>query len=56
MALFTDAGVVALDDLLQFEASLVQIASSHGINVDTKVTLSIDAIGDKLLLWLLAGC
>ena len=53
MALFTDAGIVTLDDLLQFEASLVQIASSHNINVETKITLSIDAIGDKLMLWLL---
>lgn len=53
MALFTDADIVTLDDLLQFEAPLVQIASSHNINVDTKITLSIDAIGDKLLLWLL---
>ncbi|HEY7306510.1 MAG TPA: hypothetical protein VH601_20460 [Bryobacteraceae bacterium] len=53
MALFTDAGIVTLDDLLQFEASLVQIASSHGINVETKVNLAVDAIGDKLLLWLL---
>lgn len=53
MALFTDADIVTLDDLLQFENSLVQIASSHNINVDTKITLSIDAIGDILLLWLL---
>src|SRR6185437_13267359 len=53
MALFTDAGIVTLDDLLQFEAALVQVAASHGINVETKVNLSIDAIGDKLMLWLL---
>jgi|SRR6185437_2457953 len=53
MALFTDSGVVTLDDLLQFEAPLVQVASSHGINVETKVNLSTGAIGDKLLLWLL---
>lgn len=53
MALFTDSGVITLDDLLSFEASLVQIASSHNINVDTKITLSVDAIGDKLMLWLL---
>lgn len=53
MALFTDANIVTLDDLLQFEASLVQIASSHNINVETKVALSIDAISDKLMLWLL---
>lgn len=53
MALFTDAGIVTLDDLLQFEAALVQVAASHSINVETKVNLSIDAIGDKLMLWLL---
>jgi hypothetical protein len=53
MALFTDADIVSLDDLLQFETSLVQIASSHGINVDTKIKLATDAISDKLLLWLL---
>jgi hypothetical protein len=53
MALFTDAAVVTLDDLLPFEASLVQVASSHGINVDTKISLATAAIGDKLLLWLL---
>ncbi|MBV9500315.1 MAG: hypothetical protein JO138_13160 [Acidobacteriaceae bacterium] len=53
MALFTDAGAVSLDDLLQFETSLVQVASSHGINVDTKIKLASETIGDKLLLWLL---
>ena len=53
MALFTDAGAVSLDDLLQFETSLVQVASSHGINVDTKINLAVGAISDKLLLWLL---
>lgn len=53
MALFTDAGIVTLDDLLQFETPLVQVASSHGINVETKIQLSTDAISDKLLLWLL---
>ncbi|MBV9301372.1 MAG: hypothetical protein JOY62_18690 [Acidobacteriaceae bacterium] len=53
MALFTDAEIVTLDDLLQFETSLVQVASSHGINVDTKIKLATDAVSDKLLLWLL---
>lgn len=52
MALFTDAGVVTLDDLLPFEASLAQIAATHGINVDTKINLSISDIGNKLLSWL----
>src|SRR4051812_41924112 len=53
MALFTDADVVTLGDLLEFETSLVQVASSHGINVETKISLSISAISDMLMLWLL---
>ncbi len=53
MALFTDSDIVTLQDLLQFEGSLVQIASSHGINVETKIGLSTAAVGDKLLFWLL---
>jgi len=53
MALFTDADVVTLDDLLQFETSLVQVASTHGINVDTKINLAVSGISDRVLLWLL---
>jgi hypothetical protein len=53
MALFTDTAIVTIDDLLPFEASLVQVASSHGINVDIKIGLATSAIGDKLMLWLL---
>src|SRR5579875_2653237 len=53
MALFTDADIVTLDDLIQYETSLVQVASSHGINVDTKIQLATNAITDRLMLWLL---
>lgn len=53
MALFTDAEIVSLDDLLQYENSLVQVSSSHSIDVSTKVNLSVGAIGDKVMLWLL---
>ena len=53
MALFTDINVITLDDLLPYEVTLVQIASSHGINVDTKINLASSAVGDKLMLWLL---
>ncbi len=53
MALFTDADVVTLDDLLQFENSLVQVSSTHNIDVTTKINLAVAAIGDKLMLWLL---
>jgi hypothetical protein len=50
MPLFTDSDVVTLDDLLQFEGSLVQISSTHGIDVETKIRLAIDEIGDRILL------
>src|ERR1700761_6337264 len=53
MALFTDADIVTLDDLVQFETALVQVASSHNINVDTKIQLATNAISDRLMLWLL---
>ena len=53
MALFTDANIVTLDDLLEFETALVQVASTHGINVETKVKLATDAIGERLMVWLL---
>jgi hypothetical protein len=50
MALFTDEAVVTLDDLLPFEASLAQVAATHGINVETKIDLSMTNIGNKLLV------
>src|SRR4051794_37907607 len=53
MALFTDSDVVTLDDLLQFESSLVQITSTHGVDVSTKVKLATAEISDKPLLALL---
>lgn len=53
MALFTDAAVVNINDLLEFETSLVQVASTHGINVDTKINLAVSGIADRVLLWLL---
>lgn len=53
MALFTDPDVVTLDDLLKFESSLVQVSSTHGIDVETKIRLAVDEIGDKILLGLL---
>jgi hypothetical protein len=53
MALFTDPDIVTLDDLLKFESSLVQVSSTHGIDVETKIRLAVDEIGDKILLCLL---
>jgi hypothetical protein len=53
MALFTDPEIVSLDDLLQFESSLLQVSTTHGIDVATKIALAVSAIEDKLMLWLL---
>lgn len=53
MSLFTDADVVTLNDLLPFESTLVQVASTHAINVETKINLAVNSIGEKLLLWIL---
>ncbi len=53
MALFTDSDLLTLDDLLQFESGLVQVSSTHGIDITTKIKLATDEIGDKLLLFLL---
>ena len=53
MALFTDNGIITLDDLLTFEGSLGQVASVHGIDVDNKISLATSAVGDRLMLWLL---
>lgn len=55
MSLFTDADVISLDDLLQFESSLVDVCSTHGIDVKTKIKVATDGIGDKLMLWLLCA-
>lgn len=53
MALFTDAGVININDLLRYEGTLVQVASEHDINVNTKIALATSAVSDHLMLWLL---
>jgi hypothetical protein len=53
MALFTDPNVITLDDLLQFESSLVQVSTTHAIDVETKITLAVNAISERVMLWLL---
>ena len=52
MALFTDPGVITLDDLLQYESSLVDVCSSYGIDVQAKIKIATDGIGDRLMLCL----
>lgn len=53
MALFTDAGIVTITDLQTYEGTIAQVASAHDINVNTKISLATNAIGDRLMLWLL---
>ena len=53
MALFTDGNVISLDELSQYESSLVQISSTHNIDVSAKVKLTLSIVGDRLLAWLL---
>ncbi len=53
MALFTDPDVIALGDLLQYESQLVQVSTTHGIDVETKIALAASDISDRLMLWLL---
>ncbi|MGH9619658.1 MAG: hypothetical protein ACRD45_08125 [Bryobacteraceae bacterium] len=54
MALFTDFGIITLDDLLTFENSIGQVASAHGIDVDVKIALATSEIAERLRLWILA--
>lgn len=54
MALFTDAQVIAIDDLLRFEASIGQVAAAQGIDVNGKIALATSDIAERLKLWLLA--
>jgi hypothetical protein len=56
MALFTDPGIITLDELLSFENSLGQVASTHGIDVNTKIALATSDIAERLRSWLLAQC
>ena len=53
MALFTDAGVITINDLLNYEGTLVKVASDHHINVETKIALATSVVSDRLMLWLL---
>jgi hypothetical protein len=53
MALFTDTAVITMSDLLAFEGSLAQVVSTHQISVDTKISLALGAISDRLMPWLL---
>jgi hypothetical protein len=53
MALFTDPEVITLDDLLPFENSLVEVSSTHGIDVEAKIAMALSTVGDRLMLRLL---
>jgi hypothetical protein len=52
MALFTDVEIITLQDLLPYESSLLQVASSHSINAVQKIALAKRAVGENLMLFL----
>ncbi len=52
MALYTDAAVITLEDLTPLEATVAQVAASHGISIENKISLAIGVVSDKLLAWL----
>jgi hypothetical protein len=52
MALFTDVEIVVPQDLLLYESTLLQVASSHSIDLDQKITLAEHAVAERLLLLL----
>jgi hypothetical protein len=49
MALFNDSGLIGIADLKAYEANLSNIASTHGINIDTKTAMTLDYVGGRLL-------
>jgi len=49
MALFNDSGLIGIADLEAYEVSLSKVASTHGINIDTKTAMTLDQVGDRLL-------
>jgi hypothetical protein len=49
MALFNDSGLIGIADLEAYETNLSKVASTHGINIDTKTAMALDQIGDRLL-------
>lgn len=52
MALFTDVEIIVPQDLVLYESALLQVASTHSINVDQKITLAKGTVGEKLMLFL----
>lgn len=49
MALFNDSGLLGITDLEIYEANLSKIASTHGINLDSKTIITLSQIGDRVL-------
>jgi hypothetical protein len=52
MALFTDAEIIVLQDLMPYESSLLQVASSHAIDIDQKIVLAKRSVAERLTLFL----
>jgi hypothetical protein len=53
MALFTDEGIFSAEDLRQYESSILDMASTEGIELDAKLELARREIGVKITEFLL---
>lgn len=53
MALLTDYGILGLDQLELYEGAIASVTTTHGIDVDSKVQVSVASISDQILLRLL---
>jgi hypothetical protein len=49
MRLFTDAGLVDISDLELYESTLSKVVSTHNINIESKITITLATISDRLL-------
>lgn len=53
MALLTDYGILGLDQLELYEGNITNVTTTHGIDVESKIQVSIASVSDQLLLRLL---
>ncbi len=53
MALLTDYGILGLDQIELYEGNITNVTTTHGIDVDSKIQVSIAGVSDQLLLRLL---
>jgi hypothetical protein len=53
MSLLTDYEILGLDQLQLYEENITNLTTTQGIDIDSKIQLSVGSVGDKILLRLL---